>query len=290
MTRIFLVLPTIAALYLPLDKMAFGQTCPDPDLQVIQQPPLLVAYTSWVSPPRNGGQMYSFGRCTGTLTEQPLTIDWQGTQLKGSTTKELPLIATFPYVDGTPHQAASVLQFEVDSAQRYQKAVNFLANAQEIGAKPTQSDVLGLVQNFRNDIKDGKKVDEAVLRAVNSARIPILDHFKAIALLKLTLTSFLTDQPIYRYLISFEFSGPDASTPPSLPKNLFLQSKTSSLAQAISTRFKDGGVPLNENKGSFGLQISAGGLASMEVGQLYLVSGTEVLSSVTVSIYVPVRQ
>ena len=173
---------------------AHAQTCPNFDLQIIQQPPFLVGYKSWVKPPRTGSPMYSFGRCAGTMNSNELTIEWKETQLSGLTTSDLALIATFPFIDGKIYPIKSDLKFQADPTQSYDKSVFFEANAEEAGGSPQgQTKVSSEVETLQAQLRRGEKVDDTVVNVTSTAQMPIARKNSpgAAFTLHVSLTSYL---------------------------------------------------------------------------------------------------
>jgi hypothetical protein len=268
---------------------AAAETCPGPDTQIIRDSYFNLTYESWVRPPAVGGSTFSFGRCVSSANRLSTKIDWKKAQLVGTATPNIPLFATFPFIDGRAIETASEFRYGIDNPPKEKKIVNFRANLQEIEPGKSQEANRGAFEKLRSAAQIGAAMSHDLANATSLAQIPIVDEKGEAALvLKTVFVSSLSavDSGFgYKFTYDINLLG---SSGDRIAKTLAIKPNSSILAASLRAKFDKVAINLRPEGGVVIFQSFPSKSLTMSVARMDVISENEVIAAFPVSYFGPI--
>jgi hypothetical protein len=267
-------------------ESAAAQPCPGPNALAIHDGPIELSYESWVRPPREPDSVYSYGRCINTLNKRSIIIDWIGTQLKGPVTDKVAQYAAFPFFDGKWSPAPSDLLYELPKIAKNQKHVMFMASAVELDQQRLQPSAINSVNRWREAMRAGRPVPDAVRDAASSARIPIVDDGgEQTAVLVVTFVSTLSPETRYSYVVRYALDRGSRDAPSA--RGLSLRPAAEFLRAALRRKYDVPAVRLVKPDDAVQFEATSSGPATMRIDKIELLQGDAIIATFPMSYYAP---
>lgn len=152
----------------------YADKCPGPNTQQIKDAYFNFTYESWVRPPAAADSVFSYGRCIQVIDQGSVRFDWDKTQLKGLASPDQPILITLPFAQNDTVSVLSNLGWGLDNIPKFHRAVQFMANEQEIHPSVAGTSVAAKVGEWQTNLSAGKPVPEEVrqLRTAVSLVLP----------------------------------------------------------------------------------------------------------------------